>query len=114
MPSRSTVSLATGVLAGVGASLCCVAPLLLVMAGLGGAWLAHLRALEPFRPWLALIAVGALVLAHRQMFRPSGACEPGAACANPAVVRRRRRLFWITAILVLVLLASPYYINYLV
>ena len=36
--------------AAVGASLCCVAPLVLVSLGLGGAWLSTLTQLEPYRP----------------------------------------------------------------
>jgi hypothetical protein len=35
-----------GVLAGIGASMCCVAPLLLVSLGIGGAWIGGLTALK--------------------------------------------------------------------
>ena len=38
------------VLAGIGASLCCVAPLVLLSLGLGGAWVANLTAFEPGSP----------------------------------------------------------------
>ena len=43
-------SLFAGVLAAIGASVCCVGPLVLLMLGIGGAWVANLTAVEPLRP----------------------------------------------------------------
>jgi hypothetical protein len=43
-------TLIASVLAGIGASLCCVAPLVLLSLGLGGAWVANLTTFEPVRP----------------------------------------------------------------
>ena len=40
-------SLVAGALAAIGASVCCVVPLVLLMMGIGGAWIASLTALEP-------------------------------------------------------------------
>ena len=54
-------TLIASVLAGIGASLCCVAPLVLLSLGLGGAWVATLTAFEPMRPvfmGLALLFIG--------------------------------------------------------
>ena len=48
--SNSKLALAGGILAGVGASACCIGPLVLVSLGIGGAWIGHLTALEPYRP----------------------------------------------------------------
>lgn len=39
-------SLVLGVLAGIGASVCCVGPLVLLALGIGGAWVGNLTALE--------------------------------------------------------------------
>ena len=47
---NAKMALAGGVLAGIGASACCVGPLLLLSLGVGGAWIGHLTALEPYRP----------------------------------------------------------------
>jgi mercuric ion binding protein len=45
---------AAGALIGAGlASACCVVPLLLVMLGISGAWIANLTALEPYKPYVA-------------------------------------------------------------
>lgn len=109
MQARSTLPLAASVLAGVGASVCCVLPLVLVLAGLGGSWLSILRSFEPVRPYFAIAAVIALGFAWHGIFRNASACEPGQVCAAPAVQRRRKVLFWIVAAAVIGLLTFPYY-----
>ena len=109
MQDRSNLSLATSVVAGVGASVCCVLPLVLVMAGLGGSWLATLKIIEPFRPIFVAAAVLALFFAWRGIFRTAEVCEPGQACADPRVQRRRKAVFWVVAAMVIGLLTFPYY-----
>ena len=56
-PALETVSFVTGALSAVAASVCCSLPALLVALGVGGAWLARLRALERFFPVFVGIAV---------------------------------------------------------
>jgi len=102
-------ALTAGVLAAVGASVCCAVPLLLVTLGLGGAWIARLTALAPLRPfWLAATAVF-FGLAFWRLYRRPEVCEPGQACADPAVKRRQRAIFWALGAVVLVLVAFPWY-----
>src|SRR6266542_3122810 len=45
-------SLVAGILAAIGASVCCVAPLVLLALGIGGAWIGNLTAFEPYPPLL--------------------------------------------------------------
>ena len=45
-------SLIAGVLAAIGASVCCVGPLVLLALGIGGSWVGSLTAMEPYRPFL--------------------------------------------------------------
>jgi mercuric ion transport protein len=96
------------VLAAIGASLCCVAPLVLVTLGIGGAWVATLTRFEPARPFFVALALGLLALAGHSLYRPT-ACEAGKACAGSAVRRRQRLIFWLAAVPVLLLLAFPWY-----
>ncbi len=108
---RSAVSIGASVVASIGASLCCVVPLVLVTAGLGGAWLSALHGFAPYRPVFVLIALAALGLAYWQLFpRTDPQCEPDQACADPGVQRRRKAVFWTVAIAVAALLAFPYYV----
>jgi mercuric ion transport protein len=100
-------SLFAGVLAAIGASLCCVGPLVLLMLGIGGAWVANFTALEPLRPWLVGATLLFLGLAFHRLYLQPQVCEPGAACANPIVLGRQRWIFWIVALALLALLSVP-------
>lgn len=79
------------------------------MAGLGGSWLATLKVLEQFRPIFVAAAVLALFFVWRGIFRTTEVCEPGQACADPRVQRRRKAVFWVVAAMVIGLLTFPYY-----
>ena len=99
--------LAAGVLAAIGASLCCVAPLVLLMLGVSGAWIASLVATEPYRPALVAVALLFFALACRRLYLVPPACTPGQACMDSSVLRRQRILFWVAVLPTLVLLAVP-------
>ncbi len=100
-------SLVLGVFAAIGASLCCVAPLVLLALGIGGAWISNLTALEPYRPifvGLTLVFVG---LAFRKIYVVPQICAPGTSCVDPLTVKRTRIVFWVVSLLLLGLLAVP-------
>ena len=59
-------SLVAGVLAGIGASVCCVGPLVLLALGIGGAWISNLTALQPYRPLFIGLTLLFLGLAEEQ------------------------------------------------
>ena len=101
-------SLVAGVLAAIGASVCCVGPLVLLTLGIGGAWIANLTALEPMRPWFIATTLIFLGLAFRRLYLQPQVCEPGAPCAEPLVLKRQRAIFWVVALAVLALLAAPW------
>ena len=105
--------MAAGIVAALGASTCCVLPLVLVSAGLGGAWLAQLRALERFFPVFIAVGAAAFAFAFYRLYLKPAACEPGAACASPQVRRRQRVAFWITLLAAHALALSPFYAGYL-
>lgn len=109
MPSATSVkgSLFASAAAAIAASLCCVGPLVLVMLGIGGAWVSNLRVLEPWRPLFIVLTAVFLVLAFRKIWRPATACAPGAACALPENNRRYKILFAVIAALSGALLAFP-------
>ena len=55
-PLNAKIALVCGMLASIGASACCVGPLLLLSLGIGGAWIGNLAALERYRPvFIALV-----------------------------------------------------------
>lgn len=102
-------TLIASVLAGIGASLCCVAPLVLLSLGLGGAWVANLTAFEPVRPvfmGLALLFIG---LTYRKLYLTTQPCEPGKSCADDEVIRKQRFIFWWVTLPLLGFLAFPWF-----
>lgn len=101
-------TLVAGGLAAILASACCLGPLLLVSVGLGGAWIGNLTLLEPFRPLFIGVALVAMFLAYRRIYRSAEACKPGEVCALPETRRMYKFLFWIVSALVLVALGFPY------
>jgi mercuric ion transport protein len=100
-------SLLAGVVAGIGASVCCVGPLVLLALGISGAWIGNLTALEPYRPFFIGLTLLFLGLAFRKLYLVPRTCAPGKACDEPRVIRRQRLTFWAVAALLLVLLLVP-------
>ncbi len=102
-------SLVAGVVAAIGASVCCVAPLVLLALGIGGAWIGNLTAFEPYRPLFIGLTLLFLGLGFRQLYRAPQACAPGTPCADPQTTKRQRLMFWSVAVLLLGLLAVPWF-----
>ena len=106
-------TLAGGVLAAIVASVCCLGPLVLVTAGISGAWISNLTALEPYRPVFIAVALVFMGLAYRQIFikaRQPEACAPGTLCALPETNRTYKVIFWGVSALVLLALAFPFFV----
>ena len=107
-PAAERAALTVGGLAALLTGACCVAPLLLVTAGVGGAWVSILPRFAPYQPVFAGLALAALAFAGWRLYRPAGSCGPGEACALPHVRRRYRIGFWIVAALLAGMIAFPY------
>lgn len=96
-------------LAAIGASLCCIGPLVLIALGIGGTWVSYLTALEPYRPFFVAITLVFLFLAFRKLYIIPRQCAPEDACAIPIVLRNQRIIFWVVTVLLIALLTFPYY-----
>ena len=105
--------LAAGGVAALLAGACCVVPFVLVSVGIGGAWLASLAALEPYRAVFIGIALAALGFAWKRVYRPAVECGPGEVCAVPRVRRGYKAGFWLVAALLLVMFGFPYFARFL-
>lgn len=78
MPQFTTKgSLIAGSLAAVGASACCIGPLLLLTLGIGGSWISNLLILEPYRPVLTVTSLVFFGLAYRKLYAKGKACTTG-------------------------------------
>jgi len=101
-------ALIAGVLAAVGASVCCVGPLVLLALGIGGTWVGSLTAMEPYRPIFIGLTLLFLGLAFRRLYLMAQVCTPDTPCADPRTIRRQRFVFWIVTVLLFGLLAVPW------
>lgn len=109
-PERLTGLLAAGgVVAALGASTCCVLPLLLFMLGVSGAWIGNLTALAPYQPLFVAVALGLLTVGFVRVYRrPKGACVEWSYCARPVSSTVARLGLWTAAVLVGIAAAFPY------
>jgi mercuric ion transport protein len=105
---NSNTALVGGVLAGIGASACCVGPLLLLSLGISGAWIGHLTALEPYRPVFILLTVVFLGLAFWKLYPTPKSCGAADTCLADRTRNIQRILFWVLAPIILGLVASPW------
>ncbi len=108
-PATNNGSMIAAVIAAIGASLCCVGPLVLLALGISGTWISTLTALEPYRPIFIGVTFIFLGLAFRKLYLIPQRCAPGDACALPSTRRNQRIIFWIVTVLLIALLTFPYY-----
>ena len=92
--------LIAGILSAIGASICCVGPLVLLALGVSGAWIGSLTGLEPYPPILIGLTLLFLGFAFYRLYFVRPACSPESACGNPRSLRRQRVAFWIVTVLV--------------
>lgn len=101
-----------GILGALGAASCCVIPFALFLAGVSGAWIGNLTALEPYQPIfagvsLAFIGFGAWRLRRKREV----ACADG-YCATPQSDRIAKIGLWTAATLVVLAVGFPYVARY--
>ena len=107
---ESNLPIIGGVIAAIGAGLCCAGPFVLLLLGISGSWIGNLTLLEPYRPIFILLVLALFGFSGWKIYRPIETCEPGTACAGPRVRRRRQVIFWVAALTALVLITSNYWI----
>ena len=101
---------AGGVVGAILASTCCIAPRLLLMLGVSGAWMGNLTALEPYKPYAAAVALVFIGLGFRQVyFKPKGACAEDSYCARPQASRITKSALWLATVLVLLALTISWW-----
>lgn len=95
-----------GIAAAFASALCCAGPLLAVAAGISGAGIAS--TFEPLRPYFLGATAGLLGLGFYLLRREERrACEPGKACADPAVRQRMKRVLWVATVIAVIFVSYP-------
>ena len=100
-----------GIFAAIAASLCCITPVLALLAGASGA-ASSLSWLEPARPYLIGLAIATLAFAWYKALstKPNAACGPDGTCAveKKSFLASKTFLIIITVVAI-ALIAFPYY-----
>lgn len=95
------------------ASACCVVPLVLVMLGISGAWIANLTALEPYKPYVAAVTLALLGYGFWHVyFRSKPSCEDGTYCARPQSARITKLALWLGLVVVIIALTLNWWAPY--
>ena len=112
LDKNHTKSLLTvaGIAAAIGASACCILPLLLFALGISGAWIGNLVALETYKPYFIAAAILFLGFGFYMVYsKPKAeACEEGTFCARPDSGRINKISLWLATILVGLAILWPY------
>lgn len=102
-----------GMIAAIGASLCCAGPFILLLLGISGSWISNLTGLGPFRPYFVGLVVALYLVAGWQVYRSSPVCTKDGLCANPNKQLFYRISFWFFTAAALLLVLSPYWLVFL-
>src|SRR5690606_38106848 len=96
----SALLAAGGILAAIGASSCCVLPLVFFALGVSGAWIGNLTALAPYQPIFVAAAVACLAFGFMRVYRRPAPCAESEVCARPLPNDAVKLSLWLAAILV--------------
>lgn len=99
-----------GIVTAIAASLCCITPVLALLAGTSGI-ASTFYWMEPFRPYLIGLTILALAFAWYQKIKPKSQSEIDCACEddqNPSFIQSKKFLLFVT-LFAGVMLAFPYY-----
>jgi mercuric ion transport protein len=98
-----------GILGALAASSCCIIPLILFSLGIGGAWIANLTALAPYKPFFVAATTGVLGYGFYLVYwKPRRDCADDAACARPAPNHLVQIAIWTATVLVAAAFAFDY------
>ena len=100
------------VLAAIGASVCCVGPLLLLSLGVSGAWISTLTSFESVRPIFIILTLLFIGLSYRKLYLIPNNCKEDEICALADSQKKQKLTFWVISIFILLLLVFPWYVPY--
>jgi len=91
---------AGGILGALGASACCILPLVLFSLGISGAWVGNLTAMAAYKWIFIAFSLGFLGYGFWLVYRKPKACAEGDACARPLPNRLVKFALWGSTLLI--------------
>ena len=110
---KTSIAIITGLMASIGASVCCAGPLILLLLGVSGSWIANLTLLEPFKVYFFALIIIMFIYAGWQLYRPIESCKPDSVCAIPKIRKQRQIIYWCALVFALIFATSTYWLVWL-
>jgi mercuric ion transport protein len=112
-PAKNGLLAAGGVLGALGASSCCLLPLVFALTGISGAWIGSLTRLAPYQPiFLGIAGVSIGSGLWRVYRKPRQACD-GPLCGTTTTRGVTKAVLWLSAILVVGVATTEWWVQLL-
>lgn len=111
---RGWLAAAGGLSGAFAATACCILPLILFTAGVGGVWVGRLAGLAPYQPYFIAFALASIGFGFWQVYgAPARRCADGEACARPLPQRAVKSALWLATGLVGAAAIYPYVLPFI-
>ena len=98
-----------GLGAALGATACCVLPLILFSLGITGAWIGTLTDLNQYQPVFVGVALLCFGVGFYWVYlKPKKQCQPDSYCAKPKANYFIKFVLWFSLLLIVLAVVSPY------
>lgn len=101
-------------LAAIGASACCLGPLLLLSLGISGTWIGSLTSMEPYSPIFSAVTIILIAIVFYHLYISTPKCKEGELCSDKSVIRKQRMIFWVVSCILLLVISFQYYAEYII
>ena len=90
--------------------LCCIAPLVLFLLGISGAWISYLTGLTPYRPYFLAVAIILTSIGFWKVYNTPKAKDyaPNTFCALPQAKTINKVVLWSSIVIILLALVYLY------
>jgi len=109
MNDKKNLPLIGGLVTALLSTVCCIVPLILLLLGIGGSWVANLTSLEPYKPYFISVSILFLAFAYWQIFLQKQECEEGKLCAVPENKKKYKIIFWMASLIILTSASVSYW-----
>jgi mercuric ion transport protein len=109
--AKNSLLAAGGMLGAVGASSCCLLPLVFALSGISGAWIGTLTRLAPYQPFFLAFAGLNVGYGFWRVYRRTPATCEGPTCGTMASHRFTKAMLWIAAALIAIAATTEWWLQ---
>lgn len=106
---KSNLAATGGVVGALLASSCCIAPLVLITLGVGGAWVGNLTALKQYQPIFVVVTLAFLGYGFWRVYGKADDDCDERSCGTPTSKRIVKVALWVATFLIVAALTTDYW-----